>query len=57
MYAPQGALSSLTNGSGILSTYYYGSQLQPCRIAINSSGTAPNACTDTSHNGNVMDLQ
>lgn len=57
LYTPFGALSSLTNGSGstILTSLYYNSRLQPCRIAVNSSGTAPGACID-SYTGNVMDL-
>src|ERR1700730_4914220 len=55
LYSPQGALRSLTNGAGILSTLYYNNRLQPCRIAVNSSGTAPGTCGDT-NTGNVMDF-
>jgi len=57
LYEAPGALASLTNGSSIVSTYFYNAQLQPCRIAVNSSGTAPTSCTDSSHSGNVMDLE
>jgi RHS repeat-associated protein len=57
-YAPHGALSSVTSGSGnILSSLSYNSRLQLCRIAVNTSGTAPTSCTDSSHTGNLMDLQ
>jgi YD repeat-containing protein len=57
LYTPFGALSSLTNGSGstILTSMYYNSRMQACRIAVNSSGTAPGSCVD-SNRGNVMDL-
>lgn len=55
-YTPNGALSTLLNGSNVLSTWYYNSRLQPCRIAVNSSGTAPNACVDSGHSGNVLDF-
>jgi hypothetical protein len=30
--------------------------LQPCRIAVNSSGTAPTSCSDSTNTGNVLDL-
>jgi RHS repeat-associated protein len=55
-YAPQGALSSLTNAGMIVSTMYYNNRLQPCRISMKSSGTAPTACSDSVNVGNVMDL-
>jgi hypothetical protein len=55
LYAPQGALSSLTNGASIVSTLYYNDRLQPCRISVKSSGTAPASCTDTA-TGNVLDF-
>jgi RHS repeat-associated protein len=55
-YAPQGALSNLNNGSSLVSTSYYNQRLQPCRISVRNSGTAPTSCTDSSYNGNVMDL-
>ena len=47
----------MTNGASnvVLSSLYYNSRLQPCRIAVNSSGMAPGSCTD-SNTGNVMDL-
>jgi RHS repeat-associated protein len=55
LYGPNGALTSLNNGANLLSTYYYNSRLQPCRAAINSSGTAPGSCLDSANSGNVMD--
>ena len=57
-YIASGALSSLTNGASamVFSTLYYNNRLQPCRIAINSTGTAPTECTDSGNTGNVMDL-
>jgi RHS repeat-associated protein len=54
-YTPAGALASLMNGSTLLSSLYYNSRLQPCRIAVNSSGTAPSSCTSSNY-GNVLDL-
>ncbi len=54
-YAPFGGLSSLTNSTGISTTAYYDSRLQPCRFAVISSGTAPTSCADNTHAGNVLD--
>jgi RHS repeat-associated protein len=56
LYAPTGSLSSLTNGSSIVSTFYYNTRLQPCRISVKSSGSAPGSCTDTANIGNVLDF-
>lgn len=55
LYSPQGSLSSLLNGTGILSTSYYNNRFQPCRIAINGSGSAPGSCGDGTNKGNVLD--
>jgi RHS repeat-associated protein len=55
-YAPQGAPTSLQNGASIISTLYYNSRLQPCRISVKSSGTAPTQCSDTTNIGNVLDF-
>jgi RHS repeat-associated protein len=57
LYAPQGAISSLQNGASIISTLYYNPRLQPCRLAVKNSGTAPTACADTTNIGNVFDFQ
>jgi RHS repeat-associated protein len=34
---------------------YYNNRLQPCRTAVNSSGTAPGSCSDAANYGNVLD--
>jgi hypothetical protein len=54
-YAPQGALASLQNGASLVSTMYFNNRLQPCRIFVKASGTAPASCTDTAI-GNVLDF-
>jgi RHS repeat-associated protein len=54
-YTPPGALSSVTNGANLISTFYYNSRLQPCRMSAKSSGTAPASCMDTAV-GNVLDF-
>ncbi len=54
-YTPTGSLASLQNGSSLITTAYYNNRLQPCRITVNYTGTAPTTCTDTAHNGNVLD--
>ena len=55
-YAPFGALSSIQNGpTNILSTWWYSNRLQPCRMAVNTTGSAPSNCADSNH-GNVLDL-
>jgi RHS repeat-associated protein len=57
LYAPTGALSSLTNGSSptLISTLYYNNRLQPCRISVKNTGAAPATCTDAA-TGNVLDF-
>ena len=55
LYGPQGSIRSVSNSSSILSTLYYNSELQPCRIAVNATGTAPSSCSDATNSGNVMD--
>ena len=56
-YNAAGALASLQeSGSNIISTMYYNNRLQPCRISVKSSGTAPGSCTDSTNVGNVMDF-
>ena len=54
-YAPQGAASQTQNGANLISTLYYDKRLQPCRISVKSSGTAPTSCSDTTNIGNVID--
>lgn len=55
LYTPSGALRSLMNGT-ILVSNYFNSRLQPCRFAVNASGTAPTSCADSTNKGNVLDL-
>jgi len=55
-YTPQGSVARLVNGSNLTTTFYYNPRLQPCRIAVNSSGAAPNACGDSTNAGNVLDF-
>jgi RHS repeat-associated protein len=55
LYAPTGALSSLTNGASLVSTLYYNNRLQPCRISVKNTGTAPATCADAT-TGNVLDF-
>ena len=55
-YSPQGALTSLSSGSSLVSTTYYNNRLQPCRISAKSSGTAPTSCADATDIGNILDL-
>jgi RHS repeat-associated protein len=55
-YTPTGGLASLQeSGTNLLYTFYYNNRLQPCRISVQSSGTAPGSCTDTT-TGNVLDF-
>jgi YD repeat-containing protein len=54
-YTPPVALSSATNGSSLVSTFYDNSRLQPCRMSTKSSGTAPTSYTDATV-GNVLDF-
>ncbi len=55
LYSPAGARSSLTNDASIVSTYFYNNRLQPCRISVKFSGTAPATCTDAA-TGNLLDF-
>ena len=55
-YAPQGALSSVQNGSSLNSIIFYNTRLELCRISVkNGSGSAPTTCADSTA-GNVLDL-
>jgi len=54
LYSPSGGLSSLTNGS-IVSTFYFNNRLQPCRISVKSTGTAPSSCSNIANIGNILD--
>ncbi len=59
LYAPQGALSSLTNGPNLNSTHIYNSRLQPCWL-YTTTGTAlatNTTCTGTAATGNILDFK
>ena len=56
-YAAPGHLSSLQeSGSNLIFTAYYSNRLQPCRISVKSSGTAPTSCSDNTNIGNILDF-
>ena len=55
LYSPAGGLSSVTNGASLISTMYYNTRLQPCRISVKSSGSTPTSCTDSANIGNILD--
>jgi len=55
LYAPHGAVGSLTNGASLVSTYFYSNRLQPCRVSAKNSGSSPANCTSATV-GNVLDL-
>jgi RHS repeat-associated protein len=54
-YTPRGSLASLKNGSSIITTAYYNTRMQPCRIAIDATGAAPTSCADMANKGDAMD--
>ena len=56
VYAPQGGLSSLTQGANLVSTLFYNARLQPCRIAATAGATSPTSCSDATNTGNILDL-
>ncbi|NDQ55762.1 MAG: RHS repeat-associated core domain-containing protein [Acidipila sp.] len=55
LYSPPGAISSLKNGANLYTTAFFNPRLQPCRIFISSSTTAPTTCLDSSHTGTILD--
>ncbi len=58
-YAPQGALSSLTNGPDLYSTHLYNSRLQPCWLYTTTGTALPasTSCTGTATTGNILDFK
>lgn len=54
LYTSGGALRSATNGTAHVYDYF-NLRLQPCRFAVNTSGTTPTSCADT-NKGNVLDV-
>ncbi len=57
-YTPSGQLDELRNGSSLTTTKFYNNRLQPCRIAVNTTGgnTPPASCGD-SNTGDKFDIQ
>ncbi len=55
-YYPPGGLRKLTFANNLTQTAAFNSLLQPCRVNVNSSGTALGACADAIPSGNVQDF-
>jgi RHS repeat-associated protein len=55
-YYPTGGLRKLTFANNLTQTAVFNSLLQPCRVNVNSSGTALGACADAIPSGNVQDF-
>lgn len=55
-FAAHGAPTSLSNGSSIFSAYFYNNRLQPCRISVRKTGSAPADCA-SSTTGDVLDFR
>src|SRR5438067_1329407 len=55
-YYPHGAMRKMTTGNSLTQTAAFNNALQPCRINVNSSGTALGACADSIPSGNVQDF-
>ena len=59
-FSPAGALSSLTNGTGISSTYIFNSRLQPCWMYSTTGAALPwntTNCTGTAATASILDLK
>lgn len=54
-YAPQGGLASAHYGSSVVSTMFYNSRLELCRISVENTGTVPANCPSTI-TGNILDI-
>ncbi|PYX67499.1 MAG: hypothetical protein DMG78_27595, partial [Acidobacteria bacterium] len=55
-YYPNGAIRKMTFGNGLTQTTAFNSALQPCRINVNSTGTAFGACAAAIPSGNLQDF-
>jgi hypothetical protein len=55
LYNAPGSLTSLQEGANLITTAFYTPRLQPCRISVKNTGSAPTSCADAT-TGNVMDL-
>ncbi len=60
LYGPQGALSYLTNGAGIASTYVFNNRLQPCWLYATTGTPLPQAttnCINAVAAANILDMK
>jgi RHS repeat-associated protein len=55
-YNAAGAIAQMTYGNGLVQTVVMNNRLQPCRINVKSSGTAPAQCGDAQPSGNFQDF-
>jgi hypothetical protein len=55
-YNAAGAIAQMTYGNGLVQTVVMNNRLQPCRINVKSSGTAPAQCSDAQPSGNFQDF-
>jgi len=55
-YYPHGAVRKVTFGNSLTQTAAFNNNLQPCRININSTGTALTTCGDALPSGNLQDF-
>ena len=55
-YSPAGQIRQMLLGNGLTETAAYNNRLQPCRMNVNSSGTAYSLCTDSVPSNNIQDF-
>src|SRR3984885_2147526 len=55
-YNAASSITAAALGNGLMETSAYNGRLQPCRLNLNSSGTALSSCTAAVPSGNVLDL-
>jgi RHS repeat-associated protein len=53
---PAGQIRQMLLGNGLTETAAYNNRLQPCRMNVNSSGTAYSLCTDSVPSNNIQDF-
>jgi RHS repeat-associated protein len=55
-YFPNSVIRKMGLGNGLTQTQAVNNTLEPCRVNLNSSGTALGACGDATPAGNLLDL-
>lgn len=55
-YWPAGQIRQMLLGNGLTETAAYNNRLQPCRMNVNSSGSAYSLCTDSVPSSNILDF-